>query len=161
MKFALLALIGCTVVVGCASEPVVRDGDLRILDKNVLGATYVVCGSTAKWDGVTFAIEGLNGEIATKKFTLGKLSYQPTQVREINTIALSIDALFRQMCQSTVALRNNPQALAAYVVNRDDTALKLFGLLQQMETINLSGTDAESIINNQKKQFKDTTGGNK
>lgn len=160
MKSLIAILTVCYIAVGCA-EPGVRDSNLRILDKNILGATYVVCGSAVKWDGVAFTIDGLKGELSSKTYTLGKINFQTSQVRELNTIALSVDAMFRQMCQSTIALGNQPQALALYIKDRDKTALKLFELLASMESTNLNGSDAAEIVQKQKQEFKEVTDGDK
>lgn len=144
----------CALLASCQSQPTVKDQDLRIFDRNVLGFTYVVCASAVKWDGVSFTVEGLNverGTAADRKFAIGKLDYKPVQIREINSIGLAVDSMFRQMCQSTIALRNNPAALAEYVKERDKTALQVFAVLQQMEAVNSKPGDADKKIEEQKK----------
>lgn len=140
---------------GCSSSPSARDADLRILDRNIIGATYVVCGSAISWDGITFSFEGLEGDVKTRKFTLGKLNYAPTKIRELDTIGLGVDAMFRQMCQSTIALRGHPDQLGSYIIERDKTALKLFGLLSKLESINKTISDPTEAVSQQQKLFSD------
>ncbi len=154
MHFRYPLIFLCAAISACETKPVVKDQDLRIFDRNVLGFTYVVCASAVSWDGVSFTIEGLNVDReakATKKFSIGKLDYKPAQIRQVDSMALSIDAIFRQMCQSTVALRNNPAALADYVARRDKTALEIFAVLRDMQAVNEKPVDADSKIAEQKK----------
>jgi len=151
-----IVMVASLLTAGCQSGP--KDADIRILDRNVLGFTYVVCASKVKWDGVAFTIDGLSidtGATVEKKFTIGKLDYKPVQVREVNSIALGVDSMFQQMCQSTIALRNNPTALAEYVKGRDVTALKLFDILQKMQTVNQGPGAAEQKVEEQKKLFSE------
>lgn len=154
MRYKYLSFALCVVVAACGTKPVVKDQDLRIFDRNVLGFTYVVCASAVAWDGVSFTVEGVNvdrEDKATKKFGIGKLDYKPAQIRQVDSMALSIDAMFRQMCQSTIALRNNPAALADYVVRRDKTALEIFGVLRDMQSVSEKAGDADAKIAEQKK----------
>lgn len=156
MKTNLFGLaVFSAILTACSTSGAVRDADLRIFDHNVLGASYVVCESQIKWDGVNFTIDGLETgeESAFKKFTIGKIDYNQKEIRQLDTLALSIDHLFRQMCSSTIALRNQPKALAEYVKSRDVTALKVFDVLKEMESINRSSTSSAETIAAQQKLY--------
>ncbi len=146
MKLLPMALL--VLIYGCTTT---SSNHFEIFDKNVLGATFQVCASKIQWDGVQFTISGLNNDSSNSKtFNIGKIDYRVAQVRELDTLALTIDSMFVQMCSSTIALRDHPDALAQYVISRDKTALKLFDLLREFEVINVSGLAPESAIEKQK-----------
>lgn len=152
MKYlAVSLLISSMLLVGCLGGVTGgATGDFRIADQNVLGATYIVCGTKVRWNGAQFSFEGLEGNVRTRTFSLGKLEYKPTQVRQLDNLALAIDNMFNQMCQSTISLREDKKALAQYIERRDKTALELFGVIERMEQINRKERDPDAAISQQR-----------
>jgi len=133
MKILLGPVAAALVVTGCTNNAA-----FEILGKEVFDGAFIVCKTKVEWDGVSVLVEGIEADKqdTTDKYTIGKLEYKETSIRQLDSIALAVDAIFEQMCSSTVALRNDKDALKAYIPRRDETALMLVDMLSRMEAIN-------------------------
>lgn len=139
LVFITIMISGCTI-----------DQTFRVANQEILGATFIYCETKIKWDGVTISLDGLDlGSQPKKDFVLGRVEYNEKQIRELDTIAFTIDRMFEQMCSSTISLRNNPEALAKYINERDKTATKLFVLLKDMQDINYKRLPPNETISKQ------------
>ena len=148
MNVRMLLITVAMVTLGACTT-----GGFRVLDREVLGATFVVCESKVSWQNYKITVEGLEGNIKTKTFELGKLGVETTY-RQVEKVTLTVDRLFEQMCQGTIALRDNPKALADYVTTNRDYVLQVMKVLSEMEKINKDETDAARVVARQQQLEK-------
>ena len=144
---------------GCAAGT----GNVKILNQEVLGGKFVVCSSKVKYQGHSLVVEGIDVGNATtsKPFSIGKASFKPEQIRQVNNITLTIDSYFTQMCQHTILLTDDKQALSDYIKSRDQAVKDIFAAIAQMETINKNESDSEKVITKQKKIMEEWQSKNK
>src|SRR5258708_5000344 len=73
---------------------------------NQLGFQYRVCESKIRFQQLEFVIEGIKKD-ETKSFQVGKIGITGKQAEQINNVALAVDSLQKQMCETTrdMALR--------------------------------------------------------
>jgi hypothetical protein len=104
----------------------------------MLGAQFRVCESKIRFQGTEFTMEGLVGPnksaTETKSFQVAKLGITQQQAQNISNVALALDSLQRQMCESTRDFALRPgDALEQYVRERDARFERVITALSKAE----------------------------
>lgn len=156
----MVAAAVSALLASCTGQPAVQIPEKGIFAKE-LDATYYFCRSTARWNGVDFSLEGLKdrtGNPATRKFIIGRADYTPVEQEMANGMAVSLESILEQLCQTTSERQDDPRALASYVVARDPIAIQVFDLMSEMQRINQSASDAGDALAREKRIFRQMTG---
>lgn len=138
---------------GCATGG--ATGGVRFNNQEVLGGSFVVCTSQVKYQGYNLVVEGIEvgSKMANKPFSIAKASFKPEQIRQVDNITLTIDSYFKQMCQNTILLHDDKQALADYIKSRDPAVKEIFAAIAQMVAINKKESNPDKVVAEQQKVF--------
>lgn len=117
---------------------------------NMLGAQYRVCKSKIRFQGTSFSVEGLVGPTKsateTKSFQVAKLGVTQNQAVSISSVALALDSLQEQMCETTrdFALRSDA-SYERYTSERDARLERIVGALAAAESSLKKGESQDKV----------------